>query len=494
MSEALHQLIKSLSKNEKAYIKKFAHKKESSKSELYYKLFGIIDRQDDYNEKKALKKVQSFLNNKQFSSAKNYLNSLILDSLCDYHEKKSLQTQIQKSLQQIEIFCRKRLYKQAQKVVKKVKKTAQKYEFFPLLMQIHFWEEEISRSSDNPKEISQYITKGFDEEFKVIEQWKNFRLYRKMCNNFYGKSLSYSLTRTNESDIEMKQEMNSTLYKEESKALSFLAKTTRNYTLTYGSDLIDDEQSGYIATKNNIELMQQNPDFCIAYPLRYIVTLFNISIYEIFRNNEQGTQNYIKDFEKIKPQYYEEKLLRDTYLIIISLLHYSQIKDKSNNIKIIDELSSKFNGIKDKINLNDYCEILHLLLVNYFIIKDYHTTVKMIEEFEKKATKDISTELLIGSKIFGIIANYELDNDFFVDYLGDATYRLIHKQTQIYKTEKALISFLKRIVNLPERSSEKAHFEKFKKDLEKLEKGGKCGAFGIFDLMKWVEEKISTVT
>ena len=81
MSEALHQLIKSLSKNEKAYIKKFAHKKESSKSELYYKLFGIIDRQDDYNEKKALKKVQSFLNNKQFSSAKNYLNSLILDSL-----------------------------------------------------------------------------------------------------------------------------------------------------------------------------------------------------------------------------------------------------------------------------------------------------------------------------------------------------------------------------------------------------------------------------
>ncbi len=87
-SDDLFQLIKSMSRSEKGYFKKYASKHTIGEKNSYVKLFDAIDAQAAYDED-ALK--QKFRNDRFVSSlysTKNYLFNLALKSLSAYHSEK----------------------------------------------------------------------------------------------------------------------------------------------------------------------------------------------------------------------------------------------------------------------------------------------------------------------------------------------------------------------------------------------------------------------
>ena len=144
MPEALYHLIQSLDKTEKSYFKRYAYKSIRSKSETYYKLFDILDKQKAYNKKLIFKKIKVIKTAKQLTDAKYYLYNLILNSLCNCHEKKMIRAQLHRQLEQVEILYHKSLHNQAKKIILRAKKTAQEYELLPYLMQLHYWDAKIS--------------------------------------------------------------------------------------------------------------------------------------------------------------------------------------------------------------------------------------------------------------------------------------------------------------------------------------------------------------
>jgi hypothetical protein len=356
-------------------------------------------------------------------------------------------------------------------------------------MQLHYFEEEISRAEDDPKKINQYLKDGFDEELKVIEQWRNFRQYRQICNRFFSAELRYALFRETENANNLLAEMNTILLKDKTKAISLKARLVRNYAISYGFKIVDDKNKEYSSTKENVELMIENPLFRKANSLGYLSALYNISIFETLEKNENETLKYIELYENFTPQYHEEEVIRELDLSTIYLLYNLSFKEKKKTINL-GQLTEKFMQFEQYINISEYCELVYLFVHNYFCSKDFIATLKWIDKYNKKTTKEISSEIDVGIKTFELIANYELGNDNFVNYNADKTSKMILKKGISFKTETTLILFLKKMVNLPESNSKKVHYKKLRLEIQQTNKDGGACAYGLFNLLEWVDEKI----
>lgn len=81
----LFLLIKSMSKSEKGYFKKFAGMHGTAKDGNYLKLFGLIDSMAEYDESLLKETLEKETFAKQLGVTKNYLSKLILRALANYH-------------------------------------------------------------------------------------------------------------------------------------------------------------------------------------------------------------------------------------------------------------------------------------------------------------------------------------------------------------------------------------------------------------------------
>jgi hypothetical protein len=82
----LFKLIKSLTRNEKGYFKKFSKINSSETSSSYMILFDAVDRMKVYNEATLKKAMEGHIQITALSTLKNYLYDLILRSLRNYYE------------------------------------------------------------------------------------------------------------------------------------------------------------------------------------------------------------------------------------------------------------------------------------------------------------------------------------------------------------------------------------------------------------------------
>lgn len=82
----LFKLIKSLTRNEKGYFKKFSKINSSDPNSSYMILFDAVDRMSTYNEAAVKNAMAGHIQITALSTLKNYLYDLILRSLRNYYE------------------------------------------------------------------------------------------------------------------------------------------------------------------------------------------------------------------------------------------------------------------------------------------------------------------------------------------------------------------------------------------------------------------------
>src|ERR1035437_5648878 len=118
-SDHLFDLIRSLNPSEKRHFSLYAHRHIVGEENNYLKLFDAIDKQQEYDEVALKKKFSHEKFVQQIHVAKNYLYSLILKSLNEYHSADSSNIQLRELLNSAEILFGKGLYKQSSKILRK---------------------------------------------------------------------------------------------------------------------------------------------------------------------------------------------------------------------------------------------------------------------------------------------------------------------------------------------------------------------------------------
>src|ERR1700741_166315 len=135
-SDNLHQLIRSLNSNERRYFKNYLQRTSKITDTVSDTLFDAIYKQEVYNEKALLKLFEGETIVNKFSISKARLYDLILRSLNAQYAESSVEATLKRELHYVEILFKKALYKQAEKILKGVKKTALHYEKLSTLVEV----------------------------------------------------------------------------------------------------------------------------------------------------------------------------------------------------------------------------------------------------------------------------------------------------------------------------------------------------------------------
>jgi len=89
---ACFELIKSLTKAEKAHFKKYlTYNERKGEPTIYLQLFAELDKLKKYDLNKILHKFRNKKFSKHISTTYNYLYTLLMKSLRDYHADKNIQ-------------------------------------------------------------------------------------------------------------------------------------------------------------------------------------------------------------------------------------------------------------------------------------------------------------------------------------------------------------------------------------------------------------------
>lgn len=108
--DVLFDLVRSLTKNEKGYFRKYTSKTGQASDKNYLLLFDAIDKQSQWDEPALVKKFSKGKFMKNFSEAKGYLRTHLLKALKEYHHKKSVKALIRENLDYVELLYNRGLY------------------------------------------------------------------------------------------------------------------------------------------------------------------------------------------------------------------------------------------------------------------------------------------------------------------------------------------------------------------------------------------------
>lgn len=154
-------LIHNLTMSEKRYFKIFSERHTIGEQNKYVILFDILDHTQEENDDKIKLALEKHNVNPQFLSAdRNYLYHLILKSLNDFHDSKTLNLEVKELLLSIEILFQKGMYVECLKLISRAENQALECENYALMIDILTWKKKCAGYSIGLKaanEINQQI-------------------------------------------------------------------------------------------------------------------------------------------------------------------------------------------------------------------------------------------------------------------------------------------------------------------------------------------------
>lgn len=488
--DTVHQLIKTMSRTEKAYFKKYARKQQREKDDFYFKLFDAIDQQEVYDSDLLLKKFRKKkTTSKQLSIAKHYLYNLIITSLLAYQKNKSIEAQLHEQLETIQLLLERSLFSQALKTLYKVQKLAQKHEAFLYLLLLKEQEEEILRRQMTPH-LELYINRGFEEEQNIAKHWLNYRHYRYLATklNYWSRQQYTSRTHTSEKITHRFLEE----VEQAEAPLNTKAKFLHYHTLIDYYNQKGNFKQSNLFLKEQVALLEANPAFLEKSRMTYITILNNLGV------NQKDSQNYpdmletVKKLKAIKTENHNEMIQVFESWTQTMLVYLSYSKTKEDHLNDLEQIETSFETFKDKVGYDFKIIIPYGLACSYFWQRQYHKTLEWLNITQECYTKNIIPALKISARLIELITHYEQDNQYYLHNASESAYRFLSYNNRLYKFEATLIKRLRQLSNQANIQQSKEIFKAFKEDLVLLQKDPmEVGAFQLFDFFRWVDEKLS---
>ena len=489
------ELIKNLSMSEKRYFKIFSERHVVGNQNKYTHIFNVLDKQKEEDDEKLSVKLDKLNVKSDFLAAdKNYLYHLILRSLLSFHHNKSNTILLTEQLFIIEILYEKGLYVLCCKEIEKAKITAEKIENFTILIELLTWERKAKGYS-----------KGFEAAYEInqkIDHYLNLLNNQQEFTNLYFESLKFrnkgfkarELSRINEFKILLINK----LLRSEDYAQSMLAKIRYHLIFTnfyyVNNDLVNEQKH----LEKLISLMDNSAYYVSENPFDYIYV-----------------NNYLLDIKKHQQEDEFYELLKKFRAFPQRL---SISKEKANIQVFIFSYLSEFSMLITKNKYRDALELIPIMeegLIKHksviepaYQINFYYlfACVKIATGNFKKALKYINTiindykeeqreDYFIHAHLLNLIIHFELEHYELMDYIHGSTLNFYKKRNKLYKTELAVLNFLKQIKDLQQNRDLKKNYLDLKKELESIKESNfeKVG-LDLFNFNLWADSKIKNCT
>ncbi len=179
----LYNLVKSLNKNEKKFLREFL--KSQSQDKQYLLLFNKIDKQSKSREEDIKKLFDN--KSKQLPVIKNYLIELMQKILVIFHRNSSSFNIIHNNFLKIQICLEKELYDIAEFLINKTIKICQQEKLLYELLQSYQFQKKLLFNTLSPASeiLKKEINKITEEQNQLLEQIYNLNIYQSLQASFY---------------------------------------------------------------------------------------------------------------------------------------------------------------------------------------------------------------------------------------------------------------------------------------------------------------------
>ncbi len=287
----LYELIQSLDKSEKRYFKiYFANE---SKEQKYLKLYDLIEKAKEYDEKKIKQSVRDAYIQKHFAETKYYLYQLILKVLKHYRTENSVDNLLIEKIQNVEVLIQKALWEQAINELQKAKKMAYEYERFEFLTLLFSYQNKIIVST----RLHGYTDKDLEtlwiEKSTAFQNFMDTQMARHKVMQLleYKNRIGYIKTAKDKLFYNnIRKEIEALL----KKANCTIAKIYAIESLVFYYNHTGEKKQQNLYCRKLVELHTENPSINASNPYQLPSAIHNLCLSEIGLLNIDAALHWIK--------------------------------------------------------------------------------------------------------------------------------------------------------------------------------------------------------
>ncbi len=495
-SDDLFLLIKSLSKTEKRYFKKFSdlHGKEDNQ---YLRLFDAIAAEKVYDEDALRKKFQGQAFLRQLPVAKNYLYSKILDSLEFFHRDASIHSSVRRNIFRAEVLQKKGLYDQSMKLLRKARKEAAELDLFHALLEIDtLWEfnaylekydlHGLEKLSSQAIKTSELMNAAIQCRSLSLQMVSLFNQYYQTRNRKFleqGKKLMHHSFFRRTEDI---KPFSGKLRIYEAKFFYHYACRNLEPACTEGEKAILLCSSSSLQLKNNIKM--------------YMVLLSNLFYVRCEQRKFEEAQKYLHRLSETSAFAKTHSLRAKYYYLHNSttlhfLCHTKKIRELEKKLPVI---INEYETHQAEMSNFEKIGLLMNISISFFYIGNLKQSIHFQNILRNEFDVSANPEAQYFLNIFYLITHYDSGHHEILPHLVKSFNRFIKKRDHVSEIETVMVDLLRKTPQPGKDNkspgdsfSEKEAFTKVKKEIEKLPYD-KAHHYILkyFDVATWLESKI----
>jgi len=488
---ALFDLIKSLTKSEKRFIKIHASRYTMKGRNNYLKIFDAIDKLKEFDDKKFREKINPKMFNGNLRGIKNYLYHLILDCLDFYHRDSSIDRKASKYINIARILSEKRLDEQSDKIIAKTKKLSDEFNRFENVISLNT----LRKVTGFKRETitSEDIQSFYLENFAATDSMRIKLEYNKIYDELVFKRLKLGLISNPAEKKRFIANYNNLYFSQAPKSHAFDVNMYYLLSKIEYSRILMDTQDGGVYIRELIALFNKHVNR-IADNLNHYLYALNVFISErVYGINRVEADEILKKIISIPLQIGEKSIAHDMRVQIfqiyyVLLTHISLIfRDYETAIAFV----RKFEAEKKKFEV-DFTPSFRLCMQSniaciYFGAGQFKQALKWCNDAMAHPPKT-RDDVVAVVRILNLLIHYELGNEIILPSMIKSTNNYFTKRKEKKIFVAVFISFLRSVVKAETAEDKRILFDKFKKEIipmfgDKFEND----LFEDIDILSWVE-------
>lgn len=438
-SDDIFQLIQSMSAAEKRYFKIHF----SSEKSLITELFNYVNGMKAYDEDEVKEYFKETKMSKNLKVYKIMLIDLLLKSLSSFRYKKSINSTIRQSIEEVEILTEKCLYQQAYKKLQKAKKLCYKHEEYDLLISIINLEYRFKAfyEIDIPSDSFNIIDEALASSEKIDEIFQMKRTLHEL-GTIAGALPTIDITNK---EIEKHETILLNKLKEIDTDDYFKKKYYAHSALGHLYHIAKHKEKEFHHKKSILDLFKEHPHFIKSNPNKYWSSNFNFASCCHRANNSDEfnvTLLELKKFTQAHPFFQRKMIL--AYVLEISF--YRRQKQYNYIVENLEPLVLEEVEKYGKQNERSVVYFYNSLMMTYLALGN-HTKVQFYLR-RLFNNKGIGKTFTYFYETIDMISHYESGDIDILQNLLSSKKRKIKREPR-YGTPffKEILSFFSKLLN-----------------------------------------------
>lgn len=496
VADALHELIRSLTKSEKRYFKLMSSRHTIGDENNYVRLFDYIEKMDEYDENLVHEhfKGEAFLN--RFSITKKRLYDHVLSSLDSFHANSDVDAQLYKQLHSADILFSKSLYDQCRRLLRSAEKLASKHQRLEILLLIEDKRRRLIETNGYAS-VDQLELNEIRTSFTSISNGLEARnLLWSIKSQLFTQLMNKGVARTVEEEmsfaslIEPLAEINNSECKYVENEYLF----NHIYSAYYYA--INNSEFSLDYLQKNLELIKRKDTEHIFESNRIISVLSNsIFLADRLGRYREATM-YLNEMKSLAGTLQSDEDLSIKLFSSINSIEFSLFLRRGDfdaAVKLSEDVIPKLDDHRLKITPARRAFLEFKIAVSYLSKGETAQALKWVNSILNNPDLDRSEDIIGFTLLIDLLVHVELGNDKLLPYSLKSAQRYFKTRNRLYGFEKSFLLAMQKMVRCTSTIQKLDVWEDLKFNLEKdLNHSNERIALEYFDFYSWALAKVNS--